>query len=157
MGVTLPPEPKYYQNYIHYIKILGVTLHQVLMKYEDLNIVGVTLPQKLNMINTIYTIKPLEQHYTRFLIYEVLTLCWYYMIWIPCDMYFLSVPNILTLWPWPLILTYFWKKLNVRRYPFFSTNDIDFNFDKILKNWKCFITIVSSQVYKSWWWGYFSS
>ena len=44
VGVTLPPEPKYYQNYIHCIKILGVTLHQVLMKYEDLNIVGVTLP-----------------------------------------------------------------------------------------------------------------
>ena len=36
VGVTLTPEPKYYQNYVYYIKILGVTLHQVLfMKYED--------------------------------------------------------------------------------------------------------------------------
>ena len=109
-GSNITPEPKYYQTYVHCIKILGVTLHQVLMKYEDLNIVGVTLPQNLNMIRTIYTIKPLEQHYTRFLIYEVLTHCLYYMMWIPCDMYFLSVPNILTLWPWPWILTYFKKK-----------------------------------------------
>ena len=30
---------------------------------------------------------------------------------VPCDKTFLSVPKNLTLWPWPWLLTYFWKNL----------------------------------------------
>ena len=32
---------------------------------------------------------------------------------IPCDKTFLSVPKILTSWPWPWLLTYFWKNLTL--------------------------------------------
>ena len=32
---------------------------------------------------------------------------------IPCDMTFLSIPKFLTLWPWPWLLTYFWKNLTL--------------------------------------------
>ena len=30
---------------------------------------------------------------------------------ISCDKTFLSIPKFLTLWPWPWLLTYFWKNL----------------------------------------------
>ena len=29
---------------------------------------------------------------------------------VPCDKTFLSIPKNLTLWPWPWLLTFFWKK-----------------------------------------------
>ena len=32
---------------------------------------------------------------------------------IPCGKTFLSIPKILTLWPWPWLLTYFWKNLTL--------------------------------------------
>ena len=32
---------------------------------------------------------------------------------IPCDKTFLSIPKVLTLWPWPWLLTYFWKNLTL--------------------------------------------
>ena len=32
---------------------------------------------------------------------------------VPCDKTFLSVPKNLTLWPWPWLLTYFWKNLTL--------------------------------------------
>ena len=32
---------------------------------------------------------------------------------IPCDNTFLSIPLFLTLWPWPWLLTYFWKNLTL--------------------------------------------
>ena len=32
---------------------------------------------------------------------------------VPCDKTFLSVPKILTSWPWPWLLTYFWKNLTL--------------------------------------------
>ena len=32
-------------------------------------------------------------------------------MWIPCDKTFLSVTKILTLWPWPWLLTYFWSNV----------------------------------------------
>ena len=32
---------------------------------------------------------------------------------IPCDKTFLSIPKFLTLWPWPWLLTYFWKNLTL--------------------------------------------
>ena len=32
---------------------------------------------------------------------------------VPCDKTFLSVPKTLTLWPWPWLLTYFWKNLTL--------------------------------------------
>ena len=32
---------------------------------------------------------------------------------VPCDKTFLSIPKILTLWPWPWLLTYFWKNLTL--------------------------------------------
>ena len=34
-------------------------------------------------------------------------------MWIPCEKTFLSVPKILTLWPWPWLLTFFWKNLTL--------------------------------------------
>ena len=33
--------------------------------------------------------------------------------YIPCDMTFLSIPKFLTSWPWPWLLTYFWKNLTL--------------------------------------------
>ena len=32
---------------------------------------------------------------------------------VPCDKTFLSVPKNLTLWPWPWLLTYYWKNLTL--------------------------------------------
>ena len=32
---------------------------------------------------------------------------------IPCDKTFLLIPNFLTSWPWPWLLTYFWKNLTL--------------------------------------------
>ena len=32
---------------------------------------------------------------------------------IPCDKTFLSIPKFLTSWPWPWLLTYFWKNLTL--------------------------------------------
>ena len=32
---------------------------------------------------------------------------------VPCGKTFLSVPKNLTLWPWPWLLTYFWKNLTL--------------------------------------------
>ena len=32
---------------------------------------------------------------------------------IPCDKTFLLIPKFLTLWPWPWLLTYFWKNLTL--------------------------------------------
>ena len=32
---------------------------------------------------------------------------------VPCDKTFLSVPKIFTSWPWPWLLTYFWKNLTL--------------------------------------------
>ena len=32
---------------------------------------------------------------------------------VPCDKTFLLVPKILTSWPWPWLLTYFWKNLTL--------------------------------------------
>ena len=32
---------------------------------------------------------------------------------IPCDKTFLSIPKFLTSWPWPSLLTYFWKNLTL--------------------------------------------
>ena len=32
---------------------------------------------------------------------------------IPCDKTFLLIPKFLTSWPWPLLLTYFWKNLTL--------------------------------------------
>ena len=32
---------------------------------------------------------------------------------IPCGKTFLSIPNFLTSWPWPWLLTYFWKNLTL--------------------------------------------
>ena len=32
---------------------------------------------------------------------------------VPCDKTFLSVPKKLTLWPWPWLLTYFWKNFTL--------------------------------------------
>ena len=32
---------------------------------------------------------------------------------IPCGKTFLSIPKILTLWPWPWLSTYFWKNLTL--------------------------------------------
>ena len=32
---------------------------------------------------------------------------------IPCDKTFLSKPKFLTAWPWPWLLTYFWKNLTL--------------------------------------------
>ena len=34
-------------------------------------------------------------------------------MYVPCDKTFLFVPKVLTLWPWPWLLTYFWKNLTL--------------------------------------------
>ena len=41
---------------------------------------------------------------------------------VPCDKTFLSVPKKFTFWPWPWLLTYFWKKLNLG-YNFWTRRD----------------------------------
>ena len=65
---------------------------------------------------------------------------------IPCGKTFLSIPKILTLWPWPWLLTYFWKKFNLG-YNFWTKRDKAFivqvcipcgmTFLSIPKFWPC--------------------
>ena len=99
----------------------------------------------------------------------------YYIMCIPCGKTFLFVPKVLTLWvwSWPCLLTYFWIKLTLDTT--FEPKQIEHSyytciphgktfsgstkivhlmtltvtFDLILRNWKCLITIISSQVYRS--------
>ena len=59
---------------------------------------------------------------------------------VPCDKTFLSVPKNLTLWPWPWLLTYFWKKLNLG-YNFWTKRDKAFILQVCIPCGKSFLSI----------------
>ena len=57
---------------------------------------------------------------------------------IPCDKTFLSIPKFLTSWPWPWLLTYFWKKLNLG-HNFLTKRDRAFIFRMCISCGKTFL------------------
>ena len=59
---------------------------------------------------------------------------------IPCDKTFLSIPIFLTSWPWPWLLTYFWKKLNLG-HNFWTKRDRAFIFHMCISCDKTFLLI----------------
>ena len=58
---------------------------------------------------------------------------------IPCDKTFLSIPKFLTSWPWPWILTYFWKNLTLAI--FWNERDRAFIFYMCISCGKTFLLI----------------
>ena len=63
--------------------------------------------------------------------------------WIPCFKIFLSVPQILTFWPWPWFLTYFSQKLNLS-YNFWTKRDKAFILQLWLPCGKTFLFLIKS-------------
>ena len=57
---------------------------------------------------------------------------------IPCDKTFLSIPKFLTLWPWPWLLTYFWKNLTLA-IAFWTKGDRAFIFHMCISCGKTFL------------------
>ena len=68
---------------------------------------------------------------------------------IPCGKTFLLVPNILTFWPWPWLLTYFWKKLNIG-YNFWTKKDRTFILHMVIPCGKTFLLVPN--IFTSWPW-----
>ena len=70
---------------------------------------------------------------------------------VPCDKTFLSVPKNLTLWPWPWLLTYFWKKLNLG-YNFWTKRDKAFILQVCIPCGKTFLSIPNILTVWPWPW-----
>ena len=71
---------------------------------------------------------------------------------IPCDKTFLSILKILTSWPWPWLLTYFWKKLNLG-HNFWTKRDRAFIFHMCIAFGKTFL--LETKFFNPWPWPWF--